>query len=193
MLDLSYLNNDNSKLNWINSGKAELIFDIMLPNEDDDDEIDKLKDDLNFEFSVDGFKKTCETVWRKLNDDDTNEPKPSIEKNKYVVIDLKINYFDLSARFPQTIPCSSVTGKPYISSQQLQSLVTFINDEKFGLSSKNMSRINNIDNEDDQDEDNLTTITLNNTPDSTERDEDFEDTDFEDQDHIRHVLPPIKF
>lgn len=56
-----------------------------------------------------------------------------------------------------------------------------------------MSRINNIDNEDDQDEDNLTTITLNNTPDSTERDEDFEDTDFEDQDHIRHVLPPIKF
>jgi distribution and morphology protein 32 len=145
MLDLSFFNNENSKLNWIESGKAEVIFDIMLPNDDDDNSNfgkQNLSEDLNFEFSIDGFKRMCDTIYKKLTDNyDDEEFNKKIELNKYVVIDMKINCYDLVAKFPTKLPCSSLTQLPYITSQDLQSLVTFINDEKFGLSSSRFGKI----------------------------------------------------
>lgn len=156
MLDLSFLN-EHSKLNWIESGKAEVIFDIMLPN-DDDGRGDgggpyfgggsSLKKDLNFEFSVDGVKQMLHTVYRKLTDGDGDAGAAArgaspAEMNKYVVIDMKINYFNLTAKYPHTLPCSSLTGLPYLTAKDLQSLVTFINDEKFGLSSSRFGQLSN--------------------------------------------------
>lgn len=173
MLDLSFLNNENSKLNWIESGKAEIIFDIMLPNEDGDDDerytyfggSSSLKKDLNFEFSVDGVKRMFQTIYRKLTTDDDIGASGSdasgtggssslsgvssasggatAEMNKYVVIDMKINYFNLTAKYPNKLPCSSLTGLPYITAKDLHSLVTFINDEKFGLSSARFTQLSN--------------------------------------------------
>lgn len=151
MLDLSFLNNENSKLNWIESGKAEVIFDIMLPNDDYNrtdfsGKVNGLSKEFDFQFSIDGFKRTFDTIYKKLTDNyDYEEIDKKFEQNKYVVIDMKINYFDLSARFPHEVPKSSLTGLPYISSQDLQSLVTFINDEKFGLSSNRFIQTPEID------------------------------------------------
>ena len=158
MLDLSFLNHEHSKLNWIESGKAEVIFDIMLPNDDDGcgdggrtyfGGNSSLKKDLNFEFSADGVKQMLQTVYRKLTDGDAsgNAGGPGVsnpaEMNKYVVIDMKINYFNLTAKYPGTLPCSSLTGLPYLTAKDLQSLVTFINDEKFGLSSSRFGQLSN--------------------------------------------------
>jgi hypothetical protein len=158
MLDLSFLNNENSKLNWIESGKAEIIFDIMLPSEDDDNvndfsgKVNDLSKEFNFEFSMKGFKNMFHTVYKKLVDDVDDDHYGSgdgkvddigaQEQNKYVVIDMKINYFNLTAKCPAEVPKSSLTGLPYITSQDMQSLVTFINDEKFGLSSSRYTNNN---------------------------------------------------
>lgn len=149
MLDLSFLNNENSKLNWIESGKAEIIFDIMLPNEDDSL---NNSNEFKFDFSINGIKEMRKTIYDKLKDsydDDKNTKDTTIEENKYVVIDMKINYYNLTAKYPNKVPCSSLTGLPYITPQDLSSLVTFINDEKFGLSSKKSSKLSKgLDNED---------------------------------------------
>lgn len=136
MLDLSYLNNESSKINWVESGKAELIFDIMLPNEEDD-----ISPQFNVDYSWGGLKKLTQDVQEqmKLSFDKLigkeivdDEPLPV---NKYVVIDMKVNFYELNAREIEKSPVSSLTGEPYIPLEELQSLVTFINDEKFGLSS----------------------------------------------------------
>ncbi|TID30225.1 hypothetical protein CANINC_001232 [Pichia inconspicua] len=187
MLDLSFLNNENSKLNWIKSGKAEVIFDILMPEDDlcthHEKKIDK--------FSLDLLKEKAITVYKKIIDQ-YEEPQLNLEMNKYVVIDMKINYYNLKAKMPSDIPCSSLTGKPYISAPELQSLITFINDEKFGLSSANFQQISNgIDADDD-------TYTEYTQDDSIE-DNDYNEITINDDDDESSVidknkmLPPIKF
>ncbi|KAG0686489.1 hypothetical protein C6P40_003960 [Pichia californica] len=151
MLDLSFLNNKNSKLNWIESGKAEIIFDIMLPNEDDIDFNTTTNNNNNnnnnnsnnigeknfkFEFSIENMKNMIDNIYKKFNDEET----PIEKMNKYVVIDMKIKFFNLTAKLPNELPISSLTGLPYITSKDLQSMITFINDEKFGLSSNNKNK-----------------------------------------------------
>lgn len=219
MLDLSLLNNSNSKLNWIESGKAEIIFDIMLPNDDDDDPSSSsssqsgkksLKDEFHFEFSLDGFKRMSETVYKKLTDEyDYETEENSFEQNKYVVIDMKINYYNLTAKLPKTLPCSSLTGLPYISSQDLQSLVTFINDEKFGLSSAKFSQLSSSL---DSEENPFDGSDLGSGEEGNEKNAEFDDGDRgadladhlhddtdgngDDSDPNEHhikALPPIKF
>ncbi|GME87546.1 unnamed protein product [[Candida] boidinii] len=59
------------------------------------------------------------------------------EINKYVVIDLKIQFQDLKANYPDNLPCSSLNKVPYVSQKDLNSLITFINDKKFGFGSSN--------------------------------------------------------
>ncbi|GMF03355.1 unnamed protein product [Ambrosiozyma monospora] len=86
-----------------------------------------------------------------------NQPKispcSSVEENKYVVMDVKLNFSDLKAINPRNIPHSSITHAPYISEKDLRSLVTFINDKKYGLSSitsKAMHRYSQEELDDDQ-------------------------------------------
>lgn len=184
MLDLSYLNNETSKMNWIESGKVELIFDIMLPSEDDTDSIAQ----LNVDYSWDGLKKIGEDVkyqldksYKKLiGKEDEIEYEDVTPINKYVVIDMKINFYELNAREITTSPVSSLTGEPYIPLEELQSLVTFINDEKFGLSSPKFNSTTGNDQDDGYYD--SSDIELDDS-------EELED----DNDHQLKGLPPIKF
>lgn len=191
MLDLSFLNNKNSKLNWIMSGKAELIFDIMMP-EDEDSLTSNESCNSKKQFSFESVKEKIITVYKKIIDQ-YEEEQISGEQNKYVVIDMKIKYINLKARMPSEIPCSSLTGKPYISVTDLQSLVTFINDDKFGLSSANFHQISNGLNSDDDATD------LDHSQDDSIEDNDYNeitvnDDDDESNDTLNSkVLPPIKF
>lgn len=206
MLDLSFLNNENSKLNWINSGKAEVIIDIMLPNEEETSKCHTSRE-KKIQFSIEGFKKMCDSLYKKLLEDDYygEDGNDSIEINKYVVIDMKIKYYNLSARLPEELPCSSLTGLPYMTWQDLQSLVTFINDEKFGLSSSkfvvdhneegSIEKGNEIDsdellNEDDTDIDDAAS-SMGNSDDGGDGSED-KDIGGITNGKMR-MLPPIKF
>lgn len=184
MLDLSYLNNETSKINWIESGKAELIFDIMLPSEEDCDSIPQ----LNVDYSWDGLKKLGEDIkiqldqsYKKLMGREDEVIYDDITPvNKYVVIDMKINFYELNAREITKSPISSLTGEPYISLEELQSLVTFINDEKFGLSSPKFNS-NGIDHQDDG--------YYESSDIELDENEELE----VDNDHQLKGLPPIKF
>ncbi|OWB66358.1 hypothetical protein B5S33_g1286 [[Candida] boidinii] len=196
-LDLSLINK-NSKFNWIQSGKVEIIADIMFPNED----IESSNDDIIMISSAsDNSTRPLFTKSTNLNSSDdfnaNNNKSPIVEKdyfdrfversqlffnstlnkifsaidefnssdysisnlpsselttttntsssssssvneiNKYVVIDLKIQFQDLKANYPDNLPCSSLNKVPYVSQKDLNSLITFINDKKFGFGSSN--------------------------------------------------------
>ncbi|ODV83590.1 hypothetical protein CANARDRAFT_29822 [[Candida] arabinofermentans NRRL YB-2248] len=157
-LDISYLHNlKYSKLNWIQSGKVELVIDIMLPNEDKEDSVlttsETIWNSLKFKIndiindSMTTIMKT-DTTTTETTKSPTLSPTPiapatatatattnnDTTQNKYLVMDIKLIFNELKATLPSNPPHSSLTSIPYISQIDLKSLVTFINDKKYGLS-----------------------------------------------------------
>lgn len=162
-MDLSKIFTDQSKLNWVSSSKAELIVDVMLPNEDkpalielepktiwektkeevgqlwhSEEERQRVKTAVEDKFMEwqDQLKNTMKT----LGNDNENQPTKTnslpvtpAKENKYVVMDFKLNLHDIKATYPQNLPCSALTHTPYVSSDDMKSLVTYVNDKKFGL------------------------------------------------------------
>ena len=238
-VDLSKIFTENSKVNWLTSGKAELIVDIMLPTDDGSLEIavsdrglvqgvreemrklyssgeerEKAKQNIGsfvksrFEALKSAFGKhkaedkeakestaekgkaedvvfEDESAVKSLNATVDSLASKSAEK-KYVVMDFKINLYDLKAATPETIPASSLTGAPYISEKDMNSLVTFINDKKYGLSSGSSSfNDGNSSKTDNPDLDDQTTGNGDNGADA--KDADISPFDEE------NPIPPLKF
>ena len=198
-VDLSKIFTENCKVNWLTSGKAELIVDIMLPTDDDSLQdavsshglVHGLKEELKGLYSSseerkrvkqavghfvrsqitalkgalgkqgsdgsqtgrseDGFEKMERDSEKAAAKDElasrtftgfgeggnvtVNSLASRSAEKKYVVMDFKINMYDLKAAMPEKVPASSLTGAPYISRKDMDTLVTFINDKKYGLSS----------------------------------------------------------
>ncbi|QPG75599.1 hypothetical protein FOA43_002956 [Brettanomyces nanus] len=130
-MDLKDVFTDESKLNWITSGKAELTVDVMLPNE----EMSEVKKGSLWERVVAGSKRVVEGSESVVAGSQSVVEKAGRTTPKYVVMDFKVSLYDLRASSPKKIPRSSLTNAPYISEDDLQSLITFINDKKFGLAS----------------------------------------------------------
>ncbi|CDK29208.1 unnamed protein product [Kuraishia capsulata CBS 1993] len=135
-LDLSELDK-KSKLNWIQKGKVEVTADMMLPNEEDMEAMGSSGDRSIFGDIMSGFT----SMW---SDHESPETILAVQpsSNKYVVFDIKVQFQDLKAGYPLETPTSGVTGLPYVSSDDLRSLITFINDKSLGQA---MDEINHND------------------------------------------------
>ncbi|GME78158.1 unnamed protein product [Ambrosiozyma monospora] len=161
-VDMSFICNDNSKFNWIQSGKVELIADIMLPNiEARDTTLQQFIDQQSIlqqlkylgDNVINQYKSATNNSYTPIEKQPKTSLCSSVEENKYVVMDVKLSFSDLKATNPRNIPHSSITHAPYISAKDLRSLVTFINDKKYGLSSitsKAMHRYSQEELDDDQ-------------------------------------------
>ncbi|VEU24008.1 DEKNAAC105212 [Brettanomyces naardenensis] len=153
-VDLSNIYTDESKLNWVSSGKAELIVDVMLPNEYSEGQNSlavsgqtlwqKVKEEakqlMNSKEERDAALKYVRSKIGKTETTVSPVPVPATtttapRDKKYVVMDFKVNMYDLKASYPRQLPYSTQTHAPYISDRDLRSLITFINDRKFGLGS----------------------------------------------------------
>ncbi|GMM32014.1 hypothetical protein DAMA08_047590 [Martiniozyma asiatica (nom. inval.)] len=166
-LDLSFLNSPNGKFNFIESGQAEVVFDIMFP--DDDLVLNDRK--LTLREYAESFKDLIFNFKDKDYSQDKIKAKDKAkfnDENKYVVIDTKITFESILAQNSNT-PVSSLTNEAYISSNDLQDLVLFLNDENLTLKKFNEDY---YDSEIDVDE--------------------LEDLEFEHAEN-ENILPPLKF
>ncbi|KAK6461311.1 putative mitochondrial distribution and morphology protein, mitochondrial precursor [Scheffersomyces coipomensis] len=150
-IDLGSLSQSNpfSKFNWIINGKAEIIADIKLPN------IDKI-DNHNSESIISDFFNELLRVTRSDIDNTIPQPQTSSDsmdddstllkgaltalyqtftkpqhditnQSEYVMVNVKVKFYDLKASLPKNLPMSNSNNIPFISLQDLRSLIGFIN------------------------------------------------------------------
>ncbi|ODV79577.1 uncharacterized protein CANTADRAFT_25525 [Suhomyces tanzawaensis NRRL Y-17324] len=141
--------NPNLKFNWLVNGSAEITADITIPNLNEEEfqfvnEYRRVSNALSSIVS-DFVSVTNPEPESKDNGDlsesntllqgalaaiyhtfskPTNDRTPG--KSNYVMVNVKIKFSDLKASLPQHLPYSS-TGVPFISLQNLRSLIACIN------------------------------------------------------------------
>lgn len=143
-VDLADIFTEDSKLNWLKSGKSELIVDMMLPQEDEEHLHlaessmtlwETTKEELKKMWKSPEERQRVKALLLRTATHPTSIENESETSSKYVVLDFKMSLYDVKAVVPKVLPASSLTQAPYISKKDMQSLVAFINDKKFGLSS----------------------------------------------------------
>ncbi|KAK6198503.1 mitochondrial distribution and morphology proteins-domain-containing protein [Scheffersomyces amazonensis] len=172
-VDLGSLSQSNplSKFNWIVNGKAEIIADIKLPNIDkleNDSESFKFVSDMFSEFLK--ITKTSEITASNsepvINDNDNDNDDKTLLKgalaaiyhtftkpenefsntttNEYVVVNVKVKFYDLKASLPKNLPMSNSNNVPFVSLHDLRSLISFINNYTDEMESKQKSLSNDL-------------------------------------------------
>lgn len=136
------------KFSWIVNGKAEIVADIRLPSleeKDDADEaplmggffqklIDEFKDIISHKEVVDkkendtgtGLIKGALTVIYETFSKQKEERRVSND-SEYVIVNFKIKFTDLKATLPLHLPMASSSKVPFITLQELRSLIAFVN------------------------------------------------------------------
>ncbi|KAK6453684.1 mitochondrial distribution and morphology proteins-domain-containing protein [Scheffersomyces xylosifermentans] len=140
--------NPQSKLNWIVNGKAEIIADIKLPDMIDSEfqlsqEYKRVSNVVSELFNeLASATKPREETGASENSDATllkgaiaaiyhTFSKPSQDsdehnKSEYVLVNVKVKFYDLKASLPKHLPMAA-SSSPFISLQDLRSLISFIN------------------------------------------------------------------
>ncbi|AOA64886.1 Mitochondrial distribution and morphology protein [Komagataella phaffii CBS 7435] len=109
----------SAKLNWVTSGKVELLVDVTLPSAP----VTGNQESSTFSQVIERLFSTDEGL-----EDKEREP-------LYTIIDFKVSFQDLQCTMPQELPHDSL-GVPLISHEELSKLVRFINSKKFASQSK---------------------------------------------------------
>ena len=145
-IDLGEINkyDPNLKFNWIINGKAEIIADITLPDEQDD-----LSESIT-EVLTKMFSNMFQTVDTSQTSEDSllkdaisaiyhtfRKPEEAVKptENSYVIVNVKMKLYDLKASLPQVLPRTN-DGIPFISLSDLRSLISFINTENVPITIK---------------------------------------------------------
>lgn len=150
-IDMGSLSTANPKLkfNWLVGGKAEIVADIRLPNFDTD-----ISDTGNRAAETSGFfLKILKELGDLTNPKPTSTDGPSSEGNllkgalmalyetfahgaenkvhshdgDYVIVNAKVKFTDLKASLPPHLPMASSASVPFITLQNLRSLISYIN------------------------------------------------------------------
>lgn len=138
-IDLGEINkyDPNLKFNWIINGKAEVIADITLPEEQDD-----LNESIT-EVLTKMFTNMFQTADMSQTSEDSllkdaisaiyhtfRKPEETAKpaENSYVMVNVKMKLYDVKASLPQVLPRTN-NGIPFISLTDLRSLISFINTE----------------------------------------------------------------
>lgn len=148
--------NSRLKFNWIVNGKAEIVADIRLPYRDLQNGSSALNDYKKFSVMftklfddlVDASNSCEETQQKYKSDDETtllkgalaaiydtfanHEESSNIDNamqlSDYVIVNFKIKFTDLKASLPDHLPMASSLPLPFVSLQNLRSLILFINE-----------------------------------------------------------------
>lgn len=148
--------NPHSKFNWIVNGKAEIVADITLPNLNTQEfqlmneykRVSHLVSEVFTELanvtnpqeheneSTSGnplLKGALAAIYHTFSKPASSEPS---DKSEYVLVNFKIKFYDLKASLPKHLPTATSTGAPFLSLQNLRTLITFINnyDEEYAAS-----------------------------------------------------------
>lgn len=140
--------NPQLKFNWIANGRAEIVADIRLPFEDKEEPASEspLLSGL-FKKLLNELKElTCPTTANNSTSaDENNLVKNAVSAiyetfadNKmeshnandadYVIVNVKVKFTDLKAKLPSDLPLSSSSAVPFVSLQDLRSLITYVNE-----------------------------------------------------------------
>ncbi|ANZ77810.1 BA75_04384T0 [Komagataella pastoris] len=109
----------SAKLNWVTSGKVELLVDVTLPSAP-----------VTGDQELSTFSQVIERLFSADEGLQGKEREPL-----YTIIDFKVSFQDLQCTMPQELPYDSL-GAPLISHQELSKLVRFINGKKFASHNK---------------------------------------------------------
>lgn len=137
--------NPQLKFNWIANGKAEIVADIRLPNLDE-------REDADESTLISGFFKKAFNDFKDMTspqetgnsstENESNLLKGAITaiyetfKNQqeqisndteYVIVNFKVKFTDLKATLPLHLPTASSTKTPFITLQNLRSLIAYVN------------------------------------------------------------------
>ncbi|EMG45252.1 putative mitochondrial biogenesis factor, partial [Candida maltosa Xu316] len=124
--------NPNSKFSWIINGKAEVVADITLPEE---------QDELNDSFLGEIFTNLFHPMDNPPSTEDSllkdaiaaiyhtfQKPEKVTLDNSYVMVSVKMKLYDLKASLPTILPRTN-DNIPFISLTDLRSLIGFINSQ----------------------------------------------------------------
>lgn len=142
--------NPSSSLNWIVNGRAEIIADITLPSLDDEtlnfvneykrigdvvsDVIGGLVTATSNEISTSApvqeesdtlLKSALTAIYHTFSKPENAAVASAL--SEYVLVNVKVKFTDLRASVPTHLPVASSTGAPFISLQNLRSLISFVN------------------------------------------------------------------
>ncbi|CAH2355348.1 mitochondrial distribution and morphology protein 31 [[Candida] railenensis] len=145
--------NPLSKFNWIVNGRAEIVADILLPQENLTPQFPNVGQIFSEAFndflsmsqpdessntnsnnsSIDQVpandNRLLKSALTAIYDTFSSEREQDTEKNNlgYVVVNFKIKLYDLKASLPQQLPMASTSSLPFLSLHNLRMLITFIN------------------------------------------------------------------
>lgn len=142
--------NPQLKFNWIANGKAEIIANIRLPPADGAKEDGHSNAPLLsgiFQKLLDEFKVLTSPKEQELSNEHpesslvksavtaiyetfshNKEEKPIMNEAEYVIVDVKVKFTDLKATLPQELPLASSSLVPFVSLQELRSLISYVNE-----------------------------------------------------------------
>ena len=142
--------NPQLKFNWLANGKAEIVADIRLP---DFEALEMEKSSLDtpsvgfFKWIMDEiqdvtqprvpttvspqqdeglFKGAITALYQTFSSPRESEKEP-LQESDYVIVNVKVKFRNLKATLPQFLPMASSAPIPFITLQNLRSLITYIN------------------------------------------------------------------
>lgn len=156
-INMKSMGYQNLNLNWIVNGRADIIADINLPQIETEEFnlSSEYKRVSTFCSNVMKDLGKLTTERSEANESQDNPNPNGLDNNKnllrgaldalyatfarseeeqrrdpgaqYVLVNVKIKFYDLKASLPRTMPRSKTTDVPFIDLQTLRSLITFIN------------------------------------------------------------------
>lgn len=142
--------NPQLKFNWIANGKAEIIANIRLPPMDGDKEESSSNSPLMgglFQKMLNELKDlTCPREAANPDDDSENSlvksavsaiyetfadnkvDAPAANDAEYVIVNVKVKFTDLKAKVPSDLPMASSSTVPFVTLQDLRSLISYVNE-----------------------------------------------------------------
>lgn len=143
--------NPQLKFNWLINGSAEIVADIRLPNFDAMDSeknsaavpsvgffqwiMDEIKDLTQPKQPVDNktnhndnlFTGAIAALYETFTKPREPEQLPTLQGSDYVIVNVTVKFRNLKATLPSYLPMASSAPIPFITLQNLRSLIGFIN------------------------------------------------------------------